>query len=76
MRESVRDKALRYIAEERVRVRECNEDDGVIAADVRGHGHIYAAGRDDRGWFCSCEAHGTCCHVTALMLVTVMEPLP
>jgi uncharacterized Zn finger protein len=74
LRESIRQKALRYIAEERIRVRVCSEDDGTVEADVRGHGRVYATGRDATGWFCDCAARGECCHITALRLVTVLEP--
>ena len=74
-RENVIAKAMRYLTEARVRVLFCDEDNGVVTADVRGSGASYTAGRDDeRGWYCDCKARGECCHIAALKFVTVMEP--
>lgn len=74
MRESIHAKAVRYLAEGRVRVLVCNEDSGVITADVRGLGSSYTTGRDNQGWFCDCQAHRECAHIVALKLITALEP--
>jgi hypothetical protein len=68
-------KAQRYLCEGRVRVLFCDEDGGVVTADVRGSGASYTTGRDDeRGWYCDCKARGECAHIVALKYVTVFEP--
>jgi hypothetical protein len=77
VREAADVKARRYLVEARVRVRQADEDDGAVMAEVRGDsGRIYAAGHDlERGWWCDCPAIGPrCSHLRALQLVTVMEP--
>ena len=74
MRENVNAKAARYLAEVRVRIRTCNEDEGTLDADVCGLGAVYTTGRDDTGWFCHCQARGECCHTVALKMVTALEP--
>jgi hypothetical protein len=73
-RESARAKSLRYLSEARVRIRFCDEEAGLVEADVRGNGRIYSTGRDERGWFCDCAARGPCAHVLALQNVVVLEP--
>lgn len=74
-RENVHQKAVRYLAEGRVRVRECREDDAHIEADVRGLGAVYSTGRDSGGWFCNCDAKTIdCAHVIALKIITAFEP--
>jgi hypothetical protein len=74
-RETIRKKAGRYLLEARVRVLFCDEDNGIVTADVRGSGASYTTGRDDeRGWYCDCKARGECAHIAALKYVTVMEP--
>jgi len=74
-RETIRKKAGRYLLEARVRVLFCDEDNGIVTADVRGSGSSYTTGRDDeRGWYCDCKARGECAHIAALKYVTVMEP--
>jgi hypothetical protein len=74
-RENVIAKAQRYLTEARVRILFCDEDNGVVAADVRGSGASYSTGRDDeQGWYCNCSARGECAHIAALKFVTVMEP--
>jgi hypothetical protein len=73
-REAAAAKARRYLSEARVRVRYCDEESGVIEADVRGDSRIYATGRDVEGWFCDCAARTeNCSHVLALGLVSVLE---
>lgn len=75
MRESVRQKAGRYLLEGRVRIRECNEVDAYIEADIRGLGAVYSVGRDSGGWHCNCNARAVdCAHVVALKTVIAFEP--
>ena len=75
MKENPIAKAQRYLCEGRIRILYCDEDGGVVTADVRGSGASYTAGRDDeRGWYCDCKARGECAHIAALKFVTVMEP--
>jgi hypothetical protein len=75
MRETIDAKARRLLVETRVRIIDCDEENGVIAAEVRGDCRLYSAGRDAEGWFCSCAARtANCAHVRALRLVTILEP--
>lgn len=74
MRESVAAKALRYLGEGRLIVRQLDEHAGEAQADCRGRGAVYALGRDERGWFCTCPARGVCAHLEALRLVVALEP--
>jgi uncharacterized Zn finger protein len=68
-------KALRYLAEARVRILDCHEDAGTLAAEVRGNGRLYVVAHDEDGWACTCPARGeNCCHVLACKAVTVLEP--
>jgi hypothetical protein len=73
-RENVMAKAQRYLAEGRIRILACNEDDGTILADVRGTGASYTVERDGERWRCYCSARGECCHILALKFVTVFAP--
>jgi hypothetical protein len=75
VRESAESKARRYLTEARVRVLHCDEEAGIISAEIRGDCRLYAAGRDEEGWYCSCAARTPdCSHVRALRLVTILEP--
>jgi hypothetical protein len=74
VRESARQKALRYLCEGRVRILACNEDEGLVVADVRGTGASYAVVHDSEGWSCDCESRRECCHILALRQVTVLRP--
>ena len=47
VKENVIAKAQRYLRETRVRILFCDEDNGIVTADVRGSGASYSAGRDD-----------------------------
>jgi hypothetical protein len=68
-RETISEKALRYVSEERVRIRFCNAAQGVIRADVRGGGD-YVTRLENGRWRCSCRARpGRCCHIAALRLI-------
>lgn len=65
MRETVAEKAARYLAEGRVRVRECSEVAGTMFAEVQGTGP-YAVTVEAGRWRCTCPARTrACCHVQA-----------
>jgi hypothetical protein len=69
VRENAREKARRYLGEGRLVVR--SVDAAQIDATCRGGGETYRLGHDAAGgWWCSCEARGTCSHLHALQLVT------
>lgn len=75
MRETIHAKARRYLIEARVRVLHCDEEAGLITAEVRGDCRLYGAGRDAEGWFCDCAARTPdCSHVRALRLISILEP--
>jgi hypothetical protein len=75
MRETIREKAGRYLLEGRVRIRSCDEENGIIEADIRGLGAMYSTGRDSAGWHCDCNARtADCAHVIALKTVIAFEP--
>ena len=67
-RESVAEKASRYLVEGRLIVG--HVDARTIRATCRGSGELYRLGFDGREWSCSCRAVGRCAHVLALQLVT------
>ena len=74
MRETIDAKAQRYLTEARVRILHCDEEAGVIEAEVRGDSRRYSTGRDAEGWYCSCAARTRdCSHVRALRLITILE---
>jgi hypothetical protein len=70
VRETVQEKALRYLGDGRVRIRAVNP--AGVEAEVRGGGDaIYKTRREGRRWSCSCPAwQRQCCHVRAVRLVT------
>jgi uncharacterized Zn finger protein len=74
MNESVAQKGARYLTEGRLIVRALDEHGGTVTADCRGNGAVYALGRDETGWFCSCPARRDCAHLAALRLVVAVEP--
>jgi hypothetical protein len=74
MRENVDTKARRYLTEGRVRILLCNEESGVVDAEVRGNGAVYAVNHDKAGWSCDCAARTECAHIAALKCVTVLRP--
>jgi hypothetical protein len=72
-RETVADKANRYLCESRLTV--VSVDDDRVRATCHGDGEIYQLGHEPgRGWWCECAARGDCCHLRALRLVTVRRP--
>ena len=73
-RENADQKGARYLTEGRLRVIQVDEDDGVVMAECRGDGRLYALGFDERGWFCSCPAYGRCAHLKALGRVVIVQP--
>jgi hypothetical protein len=69
-RETVDAKARRYLCEGRLIVTKVDGDH--VMACCRGQGSVYRLGHEPgRGWFCDCSARGTCCHLVALMAVTI-----
>jgi len=69
VRESVEDKARRYLCEARLTVTAVDGD--TVTAVCRGSGEIYECGHDPaRGWHCSCPAR-RCAHLLALQSVTI-----
>jgi uncharacterized Zn finger protein len=75
VKENARLKAARYLADNRVRILECCEEDGTLSAEVRGNGSIYIVAREGELWACSCPALSeNCAHVLACKSVTVFEP--
>lgn len=69
-RESIREKAIRYVADERLSIEYVGH--GRVVASCRGVGGVYAIDHDPRRrkWSCSCPARKRCCHITATALVT------
>lgn len=74
-RESVAEKGRRYLIEGRLTVTRVTgaqrRDRHLIEATCRGTGELYRLGWDGREWYCECPARRLCCHLVALMLVTV-----
>ena len=71
-RETVAAKAARYLAEARLTVLRVDGDS--VEAECRGAGEVYRLGHDPArpgGWWCSCPAPRSCCHLAALHLVAV-----
>ena len=70
-RESVDDKARRYLAEARLTVLLVDGD--TVSAACRGNGEAYQLGHEPgRGWWCSCPVRtDRCAHLEALRLVTI-----
>lgn len=72
-RESVEQKATRYLCEARLTV--TRVDERAVAAVCRGAGAVYALGYSGPlGWWCECPARGRCCHLTALQRVVAVRP--
>lgn len=73
MRETVEAKSRRYLSEGRLIVTAVNGNH--VTAVCRGQGEVYRLGHDDdRGWWCDCPARNDCCHLLALMSVTIRRP--
>lgn len=68
-RETVEEKAKRYLGEGRLVVEHVIGDE--IRARCRGRGAEYVLGLEADGWYCSCPARGRCAHLAALELVVV-----
>ena len=73
-RESAEAKGRRYLTEGRLRVLEVDEEAGTALAECRGSGALDVVSRGEEGWRCDCPARSRCSHITALMLVTALEP--
>ncbi len=69
MRENAQAKGRRYVSEGRLYVAEVTA--AKVSATCRGQGEVYRLGYDEGGWWCECPALTTCCHLVALMLVTI-----
>ena len=69
-RESIREKAVRYLGDGRLEVELVSQ--GRVVATCRGESGQYAIDYDPkrRRWSCRCPARKRCCHITAAMLVT------
>jgi hypothetical protein len=74
MRENAAAKGRRYVSEGRLIVRALDEHAGTGQADCRGDGAVWALGRDERVWYCTCPALGRCAHLHALGLVVALQP--
>ena len=70
MSEAIDAKAVRYLAEGRVRIRAVSPE--AVEAEVQGSGEApYETRREGRRWSCDCPAwQRQCCHVRAVRLVT------
>jgi len=70
-RESVPEKAARYLREGRLVVTAVSGD--YVAALARGDGAIHQLGHEPgRGWWCSCPVRSDrCAHLAALRSVTI-----
>lgn len=71
MRENAACKGRRYLLEGRLIVTAV--DAMGIEASCRGAGEVHQLGYRRGRWWCSCPARGTCSHLTALQLVTVVN---
>jgi hypothetical protein len=69
-RESVKEKALRYIGDERLEIEYVGQ--GRVVANCRGDGGSYSIAYDPRRrkWSCSCPSRRRCCHIEGAALVT------
>jgi hypothetical protein len=69
-RETIREKALRYLGDGRLEIELVSQ--GRVAASCRGDGGTYTIDFDPRRgkWTCSCPALRRCWHLVALQLVT------
>lgn len=71
-RENATAKGHRYLIEGRLTVTLVAGDE--VRATCRGGGVVHELGHSlARSWWCSCPARSTCCHLAALMLVSVVE---
>jgi hypothetical protein len=70
-RETIADKARRYLCEGRIVVTAVDGDH--VTAACRGNGEVYQLGHEPgRGWHCSCPVRtDRCAHLQALQLVAV-----
>ena len=73
-RESVQDKAFRYLREGRLNIERVDKDEGWVVATCRGTDASYALGFDPvvKQWRCQCpEMKGHCSHLVALRSVVL-----
>jgi hypothetical protein len=75
-KENLEEKAIRYLAEGRVKVTKVDDERKLIVAEVAGTDTVYFTGYDPRkdAWACTCEANAKfrrrCSHIAALQLIT------
>jgi uncharacterized Zn finger protein len=76
-RETVEQKAVRYVGEHRVAVDVAEASMGMISALVQGGEPIpyHVTHTMALGWRCNCRYAGACCHVAAVRLV-FPDPAP
>lgn len=72
-RESVQDKAFRYLKEERLNIVKVDPDSGWVVATCRGSDTLYHLGYDPvvKEWRCGCPARSSCAHLSALRAVVL-----
>lgn len=70
-RETIEEKASRYLVEGRLTIELVAPDE--IRATCAG-GQRYELGLEAGAWWCSCPARTRCAHLAALELVTDPEP--
>jgi len=66
-RETIAEKALRYLGEGRVAVEYA--DGETVRATARGSDAVYRVGFSGGVWACDCPARGRCAHLVAVGLV-------
>lgn len=72
-RETITEKALRYIADGRLFVE--HADGRTVTATCHG-GAVYRLGFNGNEWTCDCPARRGCAHLAALQLVAARQPQP
>jgi hypothetical protein len=74
-RETVEEKARRYLAEGRIVVTRVLGD--TVDAVCQGETGSWELGhRPGQGWFCSCPVRGRCSHLAGLWLITIRRRPP
>jgi uncharacterized Zn finger protein len=71
MRETVAEKARRYLTEGRVIVTDARP--GQVSAVIRGDGAVWLTGYRSGTWTCSCPNRTDCTHRRALRLITAPD---
>jgi hypothetical protein len=72
-REDAQTKARRLLGEGRLTIRRVNKAE--VVGWCRGTDRFHRLGWSaDGGWWCSCEARGSCSHLLALQSVVTIPP--